>query len=576
MLAALGTLLSSCAYYNTYYLAKKYYYRATDGDPYEVDRQGQSQSQNYAKSVDYSKKVLGFYPKSKYVDDAWLLWGKSLIGREDPLQTIAMLQDFPDRFPKSDLRPEAEFYLGLAYRNARKYSLAVDAFDEFLTQAPKHALVPYAHLERARALMSLQRYADAGNAAGQILDHYPKHVLADKARRQRAEARLQEEDFDGARADFHAIGERATNDEERFLYFMREIDCLEAARRYDDELAALRAELAHTPPPPTPTPGQLPPPGVDRYGKIDMRIGTALLLGGHTKEALEEFAHLLKDYPKSALSSEAQFRIGYVYEIGLDDFDRAVQEYARVKDEFGQSPYNVQAQTRTDNLSRIMQYRTGAGADSLEKKGEAAFLTAEIFLFQLNKPDRALEEYAKVVQQYPGTAVAGRALNAQAWVLSRKLNRAAGADSLFWKVVREYPATEAQLAARDYLELEGQRVPESLIVMPKVKPAPAVVDTLPPLSKPPATMPSLGDRGAVSRADSLRYQAGGRFPRFGMPGDSLGMRMPPFAPGSRDSAHSISGYPPGYSPGMIPGRRDTTGQTPGVTDTSRTRGGHRP
>ena len=53
-------------------------------------------------------------------------------------------------------------------------------------------------------------------------------------------------------------------------------------------------------------------------------------------------------------------------------------------------------------------------------------------------------------------------------MLSRKLDRAREADSLFWIVVHEYPATEAQLAARDYLEGEGIEVPDNLIERPQV------------------------------------------------------------------------------------------------------------
>src|SRR5262245_57158383 len=100
------TLLSSCAYYNTFYLARKYYFKATEGQPYEVDREGTTQRPNYNKSGDYSKKLLGVYPKSKWVDDAWLLWARCLIGTDDPLKAIAMLEEFKDRFPKSELRPD--------------------------------------------------------------------------------------------------------------------------------------------------------------------------------------------------------------------------------------------------------------------------------------------------------------------------------------------------------------------------------------------------------------------------------------------------------------------------------------
>src|SRR5689334_10278851 len=139
----LAGAVSSCAYYNTFYLARKYYMEATVGAHYEVDREGSGQRVNYNESADYSKKVLGVHARSKCVDDAWLLWAETLIGTDDPLKAVAMLQEFETRFPQSDLRPDAEFFLGLAYRQARKYDLAVDRFDNFLAQAPKNELVPY-------------------------------------------------------------------------------------------------------------------------------------------------------------------------------------------------------------------------------------------------------------------------------------------------------------------------------------------------------------------------------------------------------------------------------------------------
>ena len=59
-----------------------------------------------------------------------------------------------------------------------------------------------------------------------------------------------------------------------------------------------------------------------------------------------------------------------------------------------------------------------------------------------------------------GTPYQAKAMTAQAWVLENKLKRKASADSLWWEVVRFHPATEAQLAARDYLERDGGTVPE--------------------------------------------------------------------------------------------------------------------
>ena len=68
-----------------------------------VDRSAAIDNQNFNKSIDYSKKVIGQYPKSKWVDDAYLLWARSLLGKEDPRQTVTMLQDFGRALAKAHL-----------------------------------------------------------------------------------------------------------------------------------------------------------------------------------------------------------------------------------------------------------------------------------------------------------------------------------------------------------------------------------------------------------------------------------------------------------------------------------------
>lgn len=395
-----------------------------------------------------------------------------------------------------------------------------------------------------------------------LLERYPKHLLIPRALRQRAEARLQQRDFVGARADFHTIGSSAATDAERFDFFMREVDCLESAHDFDGELGLLKSELSHTPPPAAPQPGQLPALGADRYGRLTLRVGTAHLLAGRMSDAIQQFEHVLQDYPKTAISAEAQYRIAFAYETSGEDFERALLEYARVKEQFGTTIFAQQAQTRGDDLGRIMQFRRGTGADSLEKKAEAGLLTAERYLFEQDKPERALTEYAQVVAQYPKTAMAGRALNAQAWVMRRKLGRDAAADSLLWRVIRTYPATEAQVDARDYLEAVGAVVPDSLIQRPRPK-VPERDTTLTPI---PATPPLRLEPGTITREDSLQHIGSlrGRMP--GMPGDSLMMRDmrnrypedPRFQYGGpRDSLGRPVNLPPQFPrPGSAPA--DTT------------------
>src|SRR5262245_10895955 len=199
LVLVLVPLLSSCAYYNTFYLARRYHERGNNGQPYPVEKPDPAAVQNLNKSIEYSKKLIASYPKSKWVDDAYLLWAKALLGKDDPIQTVNMLRDFPARYPNSPLKNEALFYWGVANRHARRYSDAVSGFEEFLRREPKHELAPYANLELARSLMALKRPGEAAAAAGVVIDRYPKSKLRYQATMTRAEALVAVGEFEEAR-----------------------------------------------------------------------------------------------------------------------------------------------------------------------------------------------------------------------------------------------------------------------------------------------------------------------------------------------------------------------------------------
>ena len=547
------TALQGCAYYNTFYLSRKYYYRATLGEPYAIDGPSSQQVQNYNKAIDYSKKLIANYPKSKWVDDAWLMWARALIGRDDPLQTATMLRDFTVKYPESPLVNEATFYLGLAFRAARRNAEAVATLDEFLSKAPKDALAPYAHFERARALLALQRPGDAADAAGVVLERWPKSTLAERSRSLRAEARFAQGAFDDARADYNYMGTHSRTDEERFNFLLREADCIEGARRYDESLALLQDAISHERAPVhgDTTGGKVyaAPVGVgaDRFGRLTIRIGTVHLLAGRLEPALEAYRRTIFDYPRTGLAAEAQYRIGYAYETVADDFASAREAYAKVKEQGGSQTFIAQAAQRLATLDQIEKFRV-AGGDSLQRRAEKHFLLAEQYLFQLDKPERALDQYAQVVDSLGGTSWAAKAMTAQGWVLSHKLSRESEAESLWWHVVREFPATEAQLAARDYLERAGQVVPPELIKLPQAPLPPADTTRL----TPPPDVPPLGGLppSRLYGADSLRVAPRG----VAAPGGALSSPPPPAAP---DSLRAPGAMPPGP---MFPAGRDSLGR----------------
>jgi len=71
-------LLSGCAYFNTFYNAKRYYKKAYHETlRNRTNNLTSSEKTNYGKAIEKASKLLRLYPESNYVDDALLLMGKA-------------------------------------------------------------------------------------------------------------------------------------------------------------------------------------------------------------------------------------------------------------------------------------------------------------------------------------------------------------------------------------------------------------------------------------------------------------------------------------------------------------------
>ena len=156
----------------------------------------------------------------------------------------------------------------------------------------------------------------------------------------------------------------------------------------------------------------------DQLARVMLREGTALAEVGKAMEAILTFEQVMAEYPRTAYASEAQYRIGYVYEVDMDNFDEAQKAYGKVAEQ-GRSSFTDDAARRARNLGAVKTL-TGAGTDSLSKAtataAEGRFLRAELYLFQQEKPERALEEYQGIQKDFPGTEHAAKAALAEAWV----------------------------------------------------------------------------------------------------------------------------------------------------------------
>jgi outer membrane protein assembly factor BamD (BamD/ComL family) len=297
-----------------------------------------------------------------------------------------------------------------------------------------------------------------------------------------------------------------------------------------------------------------------------MRRASAMASGGHVNEGLSLLQNIVNDKSRINIAPQALYQIGFIQETVGEDAKSARATYTHVSEQYKSSPYALQSQQRIANLDKMDALRAAASSDTTgkEQAAAAAFAVAERYLVDSDRPERAVQEYAKVEHDFAKTQVAPKASFAAGWVYYRKLQHKEAADSVWKHVMTEYPETQYGQAAsailrgrEDSLRTVGLRG-SSLIKMPYSPNAQLYVPPEAQLS----TKKILGP--TASRADSIRAAHQAR-------ADSLGIRTP-LAGQKPDTTKTVAGQKPDTTKTVVAKPDTTHTQAKADTTTHKTSG----
>lgn len=224
ILLAVVLLSSGCAYYNTFFNAKKFYKDAEKERKQRLEnlkKRGQSSAQNldkpssneiknYDKSIEKASKVLEIYSKSKYVDDALFLLGKCFFQKGEYEKAKRKFLELIENFPKSnfyndsqlwmaktniesrdyataeknlrnilssksrdDIRDEAQFLLGGLFKHKGDYITAIDEYATAAKRAQDREIKANAYYEMGESYHQLKNFAQAVESFKQARKYSP-------------------------------------------------------------------------------------------------------------------------------------------------------------------------------------------------------------------------------------------------------------------------------------------------------------------------------------------------------------------------------------------------------------------
>jgi TolA-binding protein len=380
-------LISGCAYYNTFFNAKKYFTQAQDRDLLEGNRPSPQAVQDYNRVIQRCTIVINEYPNSKYVDDALLLMGRSLYYKQTHYkQALERFNELIQHFPDSPLVPEALLYISKTYYAMNRRPEAFSTIREFLVKDEYRKFHPKAHYIIAEYYMDEENYILADDHLETIINRFPRSEVYEDAFMTRGEMLHEQEKYEESKQVFTSLIKARIPRESKLdaRYYIAYNDFLlenyQPALEVIEELEKDENRNARIP----------------HVRLLQARILSAL---GNYQEAEDLFNSIIVANRRTRISAEAYYRLAEMYFLGTHQYDEAIEHYGKVSSESSRSEYVEKAVTRSSIVSQIIQYHQPATDLEPEELVQQHFKLAEYYIEALAMPDSALAVYDNIIDQ---------------------------------------------------------------------------------------------------------------------------------------------------------------------------------
>ena len=572
--ALLGAALLSgggCAYYNTFFHAKKNYAKAQRiEESSKTDRLSPEAIKCYDEAIERCQKVIVDYEGGwrAGVDDALLLMGKCYYGKREYETAIAQFDALVLNYPDSDLVAEALFFTGLCYNRLRNFATADQIFSSLLAEHPRFARQDEILFIAAEGLESADDPAGALRQYGRLLQSFPKSRQREGALERVGEIHFEAGRFDSALTAYAELARTSQDDQVYLEAQFRRGACLVRLGRGEEALSVYERILPEN------------PDKEETGARVWLAMADAYNRTARYEEALEKLGLVTQHFESRPQAIEAYYMTGYTHEVYLRDYPEAEKAYQKCAEDRGRSVFRDQAARRLENLKYLQQLSQEADSVQTDQdtRALAALKVAEFTLLESQDPQTALGQYADVVRDFPGTEAALRAAFAHGWILSREPDSAGPAAEVLQSLIDEHPESgqaEGALTLLRELGLSAERLAplDSLVSRARAVER-ARADSAAAVAAEAAAEAARAAKAAADsvrttkgRADSLRAASSARRSgRGAAPGDSAAAGLP-LGPGPGMGVEGPAGIPgSGAPPDSLAGLDRPAGVFPAAED----------
>ncbi|HHE55135.1 MAG TPA: tetratricopeptide repeat protein [Caldithrix abyssi] len=313
--------LLSCAYYNTFFNAKRYYNKALEKQKNTKSTQKLpgDVKKNYQAAIEKSWKLIKIYGDSnKYADDALLLIGKAYYNIGDYTKAERTLNQFLLKFLKSDLIPEAKLWLARTYVAQERKEDALKLLNSLLSQKLPKRLAAEAFYILGKLHFEQGEYEEAIKFLTRSVDITRDDEMKGDALFMMGDAYYQLNEYENAIDSYDKLSKLDIPAVREYEATAKKVESLIELEKYEEAEKILRKMLSS-------------PRFKDQFSLIETRLANLYEIQGETDLARDYYYEIIKKYQRKEGAILSYYYLGQLYEYEYANFDSAQSYYEKVK-----------------------------------------------------------------------------------------------------------------------------------------------------------------------------------------------------------------------------------------------------
>jgi len=402
-------LLSSCAYFNTFYNAEKYFKEA---DRIRLEKSGKAiplkAIDNYGKTIQKCRVVLSEFPDSKLVNDAILLMAKAQYYRSEYDDAITNLKIIYSQGNSQQIA-EAKYWSAVCKWRKGKTQTAINELQEIIKLSEDNNIKAQCHLSLADIAFDLDRDENflfhLEEGAKIIKDRAEKGIVYNKL----ADIAFNNENYAVAEGAYKEVIKNSLTKEK---IENAHIHLLKISRILGDHRSAERKIKSML---------------IDEKfknikGELELELVQLYLAQKDTDNAMVRLESIIKDYQRTKTSAEAYYLMGQINLSDIWNLDIAKEKFSQVKKEFNRSEYGPIAESKikaidayNESMNSLKIYDSiksdtlladTTSSDSINNKAdkisksyeELLYHIGDLEAFSFERPDSGIVFFRKILE----------------------------------------------------------------------------------------------------------------------------------------------------------------------------------